>query len=226
MFESNETMYSQIKSGAITYDIIIPSDYMIERLIKEDELLEIDTSRISNYHYIDEKYKNVFFDPDNKYSIPYSVGMVGVIYNTAQVGTDIEHSWNVLWDKKYKDKALNFNNPRDAFMTAQMLLGQDLNSTNKADWEAAADLLKKGESREYIAAFTLKSVLDTLDKMCKNALDEYGNLPVVFAGGVTANKYIKDALSAKYNAIFTLPEYSRDNAVGTAYLTRKKALGI
>ncbi len=90
----------------------------------------------------------------------------------------------------------------------------------------AADLLKKGESREYIAAFTLKSVLDTLDKMCKNALDEYGDLPVVFAGGVTANKYIKDALSAKYNAIFTLPEYSRDNAVGIAYLARKRALGI
>jgi len=145
MFESNETMYSQIKSGAITYDIIIPSDYMIERLIRENELLEIDTSKISNYHLIDEKYKNVYFDPENKYSVPYSVGMVGVIYNTAQVGADIEHSWNVLWDKKYKDKALNFNNPRDAFMTAQMLLGQDLNATNKADWEAAAELLKKGK---------------------------------------------------------------------------------
>lgn len=145
MFESNETMYSQLKNGGITYDVVIPSDYMVERLIREDELLEIDTSKISNYHYIDEKYKNVFFDPENKYSIPYSVGMVGIIYNTAQVGTDIEHSWNVLWDKKYKDKALNFNNPRDAFMTAQMLLGQDLNSTSKADWEAAAELLKKGK---------------------------------------------------------------------------------
>jgi spermidine/putrescine transport system substrate-binding protein len=145
MFESNETMYSQVKSGGITYDIIIPSDYMIERLIKEKELREIDTSKISNYSLIDQKYKNLYFDPENKYSIPYSVGMVGIIYNTAQVGKDIERSWNVLWDKKYKDKALNFNNPRDAFMTAQMLLGQDLNSTNKADWNAAAELLKKGK---------------------------------------------------------------------------------
>lgn len=145
MFESNETMYSQIKSGGVTYDIIIPSDYMIERLIKEKELLEIDTSKLSNYSLIEEKYKNVYFDPQNKYSVPYSVGMVGIIYNTAQVGTDIEHSWNVLWDKKYKDMALNFNNPRDAFMTAQMLLGHDLNSTNKKDWDKAADLLKKGK---------------------------------------------------------------------------------
>ncbi len=146
MFESNETMYSQIKSGGITYDIIIPSDYMIERLIKENELREIDTSELSNYSLIDEKYKSVYFDPENKYSVPYSVGMVGIIYNTAQVGTDIDHSWNVLWDKKYKGKALNFNNPRDAFMTAQMLLGQDLNSTNKSDWNKAADLLKKGKA--------------------------------------------------------------------------------
>ena len=144
-FESNETMYSQIKSGGVTYDIIIPSDYMVERLIKENELLEIDTEKISNYSLIEEKYKNVYFDPENKYSVPYSVGMVGIIYNTAQVGTDIKHSWNVLWDKKYKDMALNFNNPRDAFMTAQMYLGQDLNSTNKADWDKAADLLKKGK---------------------------------------------------------------------------------
>lgn len=145
-FESNETMYSQIKSGGVSYDIIIPSDYMIERLIKEKELLEIDTTKISNYSLIEEKYKNVFFDPQNKYSVPYSVGMVGIIYNTAQVGNDIENSWSVLWDKKYKDKALNFNNPRDAFMTAQMYLGQDLNSTNKKDWDKAADLLKKGKA--------------------------------------------------------------------------------
>lgn len=145
-FESNETMYSQIKSGGVSYDIIIPSDYMIERLIKEKELLEIDTTKIPNYCLIEEKYKNVFFDPENKYSVPYSVGMVGIIYNTAQVGNDIDHSWGVLWDEKYKDMTLNFNNPRDAFMTAQMYLGQDLNSTNKKDWDKAADLLKKGKN--------------------------------------------------------------------------------
>ncbi len=145
MFESNETMYSQIKSGGINYDIIIPSDYMVQRLIKEGELKKIDTSKLSNYHYIDEKYKNIYFDPNNEYSIPYSVGMVGIIYNTAQLGKEIEHTWNVLWDEKYKDKVLNFNNPRDAFMTAQMLLGQDINSTDKKDWDKAAELLKKGK---------------------------------------------------------------------------------
>lgn len=146
MFESNETMYSQIKSGGVTYDVIIPSDYMIERLKNENELLEIDTSKLSNYDLIDSSYKKVYFDPENKYSVPYNVGMVGIIYNKKHTGKDIEHSWNVLWDKKYKDMALNFNNPRDAFMTAQMLLGQDLNSGNKSDWEKAAELLKKGKA--------------------------------------------------------------------------------
>ncbi len=145
-FESNETMYSQIKSGGISYDIIIPSDYMIERLRNENMLSKIDTSKLSNYDLIEDKYKNLFFDPNNEYSVPYNVGLVGIIYNEKLTGKDIKHSWDVLWDEKYKDMALNFSNPRDAFMTAQMLLGQDLNTLNKADWDAAAELLKQGKS--------------------------------------------------------------------------------
>ena len=144
-FESNETMYSQVKNGGVNYDIVIPSDYTIERLKNEDMLKKIDVSSLSNYHYIDEQYKKLFFDENDEYSVPYNVGMVGIIYNTAHI-KNIEHSWMVLWDSKYKDMALNFNNPRDAFMTAQMLLGQDLNSTNKADWYASAELLKKGKA--------------------------------------------------------------------------------
>ncbi len=143
-FESNETMYSQVKNGGVNYDIIIPSDYMIHRLINEDMLDEIDTSKISNYHLISEDYKSLYFDPENRYSVPYNVGMVGVIYNSSHI-KNIEHSWSVLWDEKYKDMVLNFNNPRDAFMTAQMLLGLNLNSENKSEWDAAAELLKQGK---------------------------------------------------------------------------------
>lgn len=144
-YVSNETMYSQLKSGGVNYDVIIPSDYMIERLKDEDMLQKIDISKISNYDLIDEKYKGLFFDENEEYSVPYNVGMVGIIYNEELTGKSIEHSWKVLWDKKYKDMALNFDNSRDAFMTAQMILGQDLNTENKADWDAAADLLKKGK---------------------------------------------------------------------------------
>jgi len=118
---------------------------MIQRLIKENELQKIDTTKLSNYDLIDDRYKSVYFDKKNEYTVPYNVGMVGVIYNPKLVG-EVEHSWNVLWDKKYKDKVLNFNNPRDAFMTAQMLLGLDLNSENTKDWNKAADKLKKGKA--------------------------------------------------------------------------------
>lgn len=143
-FESNETMYSQVKNGGVNYDIVIPSDYMVQRLLNENMLAEIDTSSLSNYDLIKEDYKGVYYDPQESYSVPFNVGMVGLIYNTAHIKS-IEHSWTVLWDEKYRDMALNFNNPRDAFMTAQMILGQDLNSVNTADWYAAAELLKKGK---------------------------------------------------------------------------------
>jgi len=143
-FESNETMYSQVKNGGVNYDIVIPSDYMIERMIKEDMIAEIDTSSLKNYDLIDSEYKNIFFDPENKYSVPFNVGLVGIIYNSKHI-KDIEESWTVLWDKKYKDMVLNFNNPRDAFMTAQIVLGQDLNTKNKADWDKAAKLLIDGK---------------------------------------------------------------------------------
>ena len=139
-YDSNETMYTKLKSGAVSYDIIIPSDYMIERLIKEDMLKKVDMSKIPNYKNIDEKYKNMYFDPNNEYSVPYTVGMVGLIYNKTMVeGTP--DSWSVMWDAKYKDNILTFNNPRDSFAIAQLLLGQDLNSTDKADWDAAKDKL-------------------------------------------------------------------------------------
>ena len=139
-YENNEAMYAKLKSGAVAYDIIIPSDYMIERLISEDMLEKLDFSKLTNYKYIDEKYKGVFYDPDNEYSVPYNVGMVGLIYNTTMVD-EAPTSWSAMWDERYKDDILTFANPRDAFAIAQLLLGIDLNTTDKAEWDRAADKL-------------------------------------------------------------------------------------
>lgn len=159
-FESNETMYSQLKSGGVSYDIIIPSDYMIERLIKEDMLAEIDVGKLQNYKYIDDAYKGLFYDPDNKYSVAYNVGMVGVIYNKAMIG-EPEHSWGALWDEKYRDLSLNFSNPRDGFMTAQMLLGQSVNSTDKKDWDAALKKLEEG--KDVLQSYVMDEVFGKLE---------------------------------------------------------------
>ncbi len=141
-YDSNESMYGKLKSGAVSYDIVIPSDYMIERLKNEDLLQKLDMTRITNYDLIDEQYKNLFFDEANEYSVPYSVGLVGMIYNTTMVeGTP--DSWGLMWDKAYADNILTFNNPRDAFAIAQFYLGMDINSTDKADWDKAAAKLKE-----------------------------------------------------------------------------------
>ncbi len=142
-FDNNEAMYSKVKSGGVSYDVVIPSEYMIQRMIVEGMLEKLDYSNIPNFDkYIPEKYRNPSYDPKNEYSVPYTVGMVGLIYNSAIVdGTP--DSWSALWDKQYKGQILMFNNPRDAFGIAQNLLGMDYNTESVMSWKLAAELLKE-----------------------------------------------------------------------------------
>ncbi|MBR4933232.1 MAG: extracellular solute-binding protein, partial [Clostridia bacterium] len=144
-YDSNESMYAKLKSGAVSYDIVIPSDYMIERLKNEGMLRQIEPSLIDNYEYIAEEYRGLYYDEYNEYSVPYSVGMVGLIYNRDMV-EEAPDSWSVMWDERYRDNILTFNNPRDAFSIAQFLLGIDLNTTDEAEWRLAADKLKEQNS--------------------------------------------------------------------------------
>ncbi len=151
-FASNEEMYTKLKSGSAYYDVIIPSDYMISKLIKEDLLLPLNFDNIPNYKYIDKSLLEKFnYDPENKYSVPYTWGRVGLLYNTDVVKEKID-SWSSLWDKKYENKILMFDNSRDAFGIAQKLLGYSFNSLNKDEWVEAAELLKKQKSvvRSYV----------------------------------------------------------------------------
>lgn len=141
-FESNENMYSKLSGGGVSYDVIVPSDYMIDRLIDEDMLLPLDYDNIPNMKYINEKYSHLYYDPDQIYTVTYNVGTTVLIYNTKLVN-EKPTSWNVLWDEQYRDKVLMFNNPRDAFAIAQAVLGQDFNSNNEQDWAQAAKLLAK-----------------------------------------------------------------------------------
>lgn len=139
-YESNEAMYAKLKSGSVGYDIIIPSDYMIHRMIKEGMLKTIDYSKIPNYKYINEQYKGAYYDEQNQYTVPYSVGMVGLIYNKKMV-QEVPDSWGAMWDERYKDNILTFNNSRDAFAIAQFLMGIDVNTTDKSQWDRAAKKL-------------------------------------------------------------------------------------
>lgn len=140
-YDTNESMYAKLKSEGVSFDVIIPSDYMIQRLINEGMLQKLDFANIPNYKHIGAKYKGLYFDPNDEYSVPYNVGMVGLIYNTKMV-KEAPASWNVMWDEQYQGKILMFDNSRDAFGIAQKLLGQSFNTTNEAEWRAAAEKLK------------------------------------------------------------------------------------
>jgi len=142
-YDSNEIMYSKLANGGITVDVIIPSDYMIARMISEDMLLPLNFDNIPNYQYIDENFKNTAYDPDNIYSVPYTWGTVGILYNTKYVDEADVTGWELLWNEKYTGKTLMFGNSRDAFGIAQFMLGYDINTTDKAELDRCAELLKQ-----------------------------------------------------------------------------------
>ncbi len=145
-FESNENMYSKLSGGGVSYDVITPSDYMVERLIDEELLDEIDYDNIPNMKYIREDCLNLPFDPEQKYSVCFNTGHTVLIYNKELVD-EVPDSWTALWDEKYRDKVLMFNNSRDAFAIAQAILGQSLNTTDEEDWYAAAELLAQQKDK-------------------------------------------------------------------------------
>ncbi len=153
-FESNENMYSKLSGGGVSYDIVIPSDYMVERLISEDMLLPLDYNNIPNYDkYFDVmKYGHLVENGISDYAIIYNVGTTILIYNKKLVKEE-PTSWKVLWDEQYKGKVLMFNNPRDSFAIAQFVLGQSINTTEKSEWDAATELLmqqRKNVRPEYV----------------------------------------------------------------------------
>ena len=159
-YESNEDLYPKIKNGGASYDIIIPSDYMIARMISEDMLLPIDVESIPNYKYISDEYKNMYFDPENEYSIPYNVGMVGLIYNTKMV-EEKPDSWSVMWDERYKGKILMIDNPRDAFAIPEKLLGYSLNTTDEKELSDVAQLLI--EQKPLLQGYVMDEVFNKME---------------------------------------------------------------
>lgn len=160
-YESNENMYNKLSSGGANYDVIIPSDYMIARLVEEDMLEELDFSNIPNYKYILDKYKDLYYDPENKFSVPYTVGMVGLIYNTTMVEGEPD-SWGALWDERYKGNILMFNNPRDAFGIAQFYLGQSINTKSVEDWNKAIDALKA--QNHLVSSYVMDEVFNKMER--------------------------------------------------------------
>ncbi len=156
-FDSNESLYAKIKNGVSGYDVIIPSDYMIARLINEGLLEKLNFENIPNYQYIGEGFKGLYYDPDNLYTVPYTYGRVGVLYNSEMVADeDVTGKWDLMWNDHYTGKILQFNNSRDAFGTAMYKLGIDVNTTDRDDWEKARDELMK--QKPILKSFVMDEV--------------------------------------------------------------------
>jgi spermidine/putrescine transport system substrate-binding protein len=160
-YDSNEIMYSKLKNGGITVDVIIPSDYMIARMISEDMLLELDFDNIPNYQYIDENFRNTSYDPENKYSVPYTWGTVGILYNSKYVSEDDVTGWELMWNEKYAGKILMFGNSRDAFGITQYMLGYDVNTTDPAELQACAD--KLAEQKPLLQNYVMDEIFATME---------------------------------------------------------------
>lgn len=175
-FATNEDMYVKIKSGGTNFDVAIPSDYMIERMIREDMLLKIDMNNVPNYQNIDERFTNLPFDPKNEYSVPYMWGTVGILYNTKFVDETVD-SWDILWSEKYRKQILMLDSQRDSIGIALKKLGYSLNSRDTNELEAA-----KGElirQKPLVLAYVGDEVKD------KMVADEAA-LAVVWSGDAVA----------------------------------------
>lgn len=160
--ESNETLYSLLQTGGADFDVIVPSDYMIGRLIDEGMLAELDYSAIPNYDLIDSQYKSLSFDPENKYTVPYTWGTVGIIYNTKMVDEPIT-SWGAMFDEKYAGQVLMINNSRDALMAALCYLGYDINTTDEAQLTEAFELVKNAKDKGVYQAFVMDEIFGKME---------------------------------------------------------------
>ena len=160
--DSNETLYSLLKSGGADYDVIVPSDYMIGRLIAEDMLEPLDYSQIPNFSLIDDRFKNLSYDPENRYTVPYTWGTLGIIYNAAVVDEEIT-SWGALYDDKYAGNVLLINNSRDAIGEALLYLGYSVNTTNPDEIRQAYDLVAGANRRGVFQGRVMDEIFQKME---------------------------------------------------------------
>ena len=161
--ESNEALYSTLALGGANYDVIVPSDYMISQLIEEGRLQELDYSKIPNFEKIDERFQNLSYDPENLYTVPYTWGTLGIIYNTTMVDEPIT-SWSAMFDEKYADNVVMIRNSRDALGIALYYLGYSVNTTDENEIREAYQLLADANAKGVYQAFYMDEIFQTMER--------------------------------------------------------------
>lgn len=202
MFETNEEMYPIIEAGAVQYDVVCPSDYMIQKMAENDLLAELNFENIPNLEYIDPVYmeKSQSFDPQNKYSVPYTWGTVGILYNTKrleELGAPVPTKWSDLWDERYRGEILMQDSVRDAFMVALKMKGYSLNSTDPAQLEEAKDLLLA--QKPLVQAYVVDQVRDKM-------LNGEAAIGVIYSGELLYLQEEAESLGLDYELNYVMPE--------------------
>lgn len=160
-FTDNESMYAVLDSGAAIYDVIVPSDYMVGKMINEGKLAKLDFANIPNLSKINPSLLNPSYDPQNEYSVPYTWGTVGIFYNTKYVDeADLKLGWDLLWSEKYSGRIFMFDNPRDAFGIALLKCGFSLNTQSLAEWDTAYEVLR--EQKPVLHQYVMDQVYDKM----------------------------------------------------------------
>lgn len=200
MFETNEEMYPVIEAGGVKYDAVCPSDYMIQKMIENNLLAEINFDNVPNVKEIDPRYQEMSksFDPENKYSVPYCWGTVGILYNTSMVDPkDVPTKWSDLWDVKFKDNILMQDSVRDAFMVALKSLGYSSNTTNEEEIKEAKELLIK--QKPLVQAYVIDQVRDKM-------IGGEAAVGVIYSGEMLyIQNEVKD-LGLDYSLEYVIPE--------------------
>lgn len=200
MFETNEEMYPIIDAGAVTYDVVCPSDYMIQKMIENNMLAEIDFDQVPNITQIDPQFmeRSKSFDPENKYSVPYCWGTVGILYNTSMVAPeDAPTKWSDLWDEKFSGEILMQDSVRDAFMVALKSLGYSANTTSDAELEEAKNLLIT--QKPLVQAYVVDQVRDKM-------IGGEAALGVIYSGEMLYIQEEVENLGLDYNLEYVIPE--------------------
>ena len=160
-YATNEELYAKLKGGGATYDVIIPSDYMISKMIKEGLVQKIDMNNIPNFKYIMDKFRGLAYDPKDEYSVPYTWGTVGIIYDSLLVDLPEEEiDWDLLWNEDYTDQILMFDNPRDAFAIAEIMQGYSINTEDSQELKEAAEKLT--EQKKIVQGYVMDEIFDKM----------------------------------------------------------------
>ncbi len=170
-YDNNESMYAALKTGAAKYDVIFPSDYMVARLIEEDMLEPLNFDNIPNFKHIMDKFKNLEYDPDNTYSVPYFWGVIGLLYNTDYI-KETPTSWSDLWDEQYKGKVLMYNNSRDSFGLTLIKNGNSVNTENIAELDKAFEDMKL--LKDNLQAFVSDEIFNLMESGSAYLSPAYG----------------------------------------------------